>query len=128
MSFQFRCARCGLLHDGVPGYGTDRPAQYWDVPEDKRGTDVFLTSDSCVIAEQFFFVRGCIDVPIIGTKEILTWGVWASLKEENFFIWQDNFEETRRSHLGPFFGWLSTRLPSYPNTLSLKTMVHLRTT
>src|SRR5262249_24619929 len=27
----------------------------------------------------------------------------------------------------PYFGWLSTRLPFYPDTLLLKTHVHLRT-
>jgi hypothetical protein len=28
--------------------------------------------------------------------------------------------------VGPFFGWLSVRLPSYPDTLQLKVMAHLR--
>ena len=31
-----------------------------------------------------------------------------------------------RSHIVPFFGWLCTSLPAYPETLHLKTMVHLR--
>ena len=89
-------------------------------------SDVYLTSDSCVIAGRFFFIRGCIDIPIIETDEQFTWGVWVSIKEENFFLWQDHYETTRRSHLGPFFGWLSTQLPVYPETLHLKTMAHLR--
>ena len=49
-----------------------------------------------------------------------------SLSEPNFFIWQDNYETANRDHLGPFFGWLCTQLPIYPETLHLKTMVHLR--
>jgi hypothetical protein len=126
MSFQFKCASCGQIHDGIPSYGADRPQQFWEVPEGKRESDVFLTSDSCIIADRFFFIRGCIDIHVIGTSELFTWGVWASLKEENFFIWQESYETAKRSHLGPFFGWLSTRLPTYPDTLLLKTMVHLR--
>jgi hypothetical protein len=126
MATSYHCNRCGQVHHGIPAYHADRPTQYWDVPEDKRAADVFLTSDSCVIADRFFFIRGCIDIPIIGTGENFTWGVWVSLKEENFFLWQDHYETAQRSQLGPFFGWLCTRLPVYPETLHLKTMAHLR--
>jgi hypothetical protein len=113
----YLCKTCGEVHDGIPAFHADRPVQYWDVPEDKRATDVFLTSDSCVIAERFFFIRGLIELPILGTDDHFTWGVWVSLKEENFFIWQDHYETPKRSHVGPFFGWLSTLLPVYPSTL-----------
>jgi hypothetical protein len=36
------------------------------------------------------------------------------------------FGERRRSHIGPFFRWLSAELPLYPRTENLKTRVHLR--
>jgi len=32
----------------------------------------------------------------------------------------------RRSHIGPFFGWLNAWLAPYPDTMNLKTMVKLR--
>ena len=123
---KIRCKTCGKEIDEIPAFATDRPAQYWDVPEEKRENDIFLTSDSCVIANRFFFVRGCIEIPVLDTDDHLEWGVWVSLKEENFFVWQDNYEVAKRSHLGPFFGWLCTALPGYPSTLNMKTMVHLR--
>jgi hypothetical protein len=123
---QYQCAICGQQHEGIPAFHADRPTPYWDVPENKRASDVFLTSDSCVIAGRFFFVRGCLEIPIRDVDDFLTWGVWVSLKEENFFIWQENYDTIRRSQLGPFFGWLCTRLPIYPDTLHLKTMMHLR--
>ena len=123
---RFQCTCCGRWHDEIPAYHADRPVNYWDVPDDKRESDVFLTSDSCVIAERFFFVRGLIEIPIVGTTENFTWGVWTSLKEENFFIWQDHYEVPQRSHIGPYFGWLCTQLPVYPSTLHLKTWVHVR--
>lgn len=122
----YECSLCGQTHAGFPAFHADRPAPYWDVPPEKRDSDVFLTSDSCVIADRFFFVHGCLEIPIHGTDDVLTWGVWVSLKEENFFLWQDHFDVPIRSHIGPFFGWLCTRLPLYPDTLHLKTHVHLR--
>lgn len=123
---QYTCAACGLVHDGIPSYGADRPDPYWDVPVNKREEDVFLTSDSCVIANRFFFMRGCLDIPIIGTNDSFNWGVWISLKEENFLIWQEHYNKAKRSHVGPFFGWLCTQIPGYTETLHLKTMAHLR--
>jgi len=123
---KYRCHLCGREHDGIPAFHADRPTPYWDVPEDKRESDVFLTSDSCVIADRFFFIHGCLEVPILDTEDHFTWGVWVSLSEPNFFLWQAHYEAQRRSHLGPFFGWLCTRLPIYPDTMHLKTMVHLR--
>lgn len=122
----FTCKTCGKNHQGIPSYGSDRPSQYWEVPEEKRDEDVFLTEDSCVIAERFFFIRGCIELPILGTEEVFVWGAWVSLKEENFFKWQELYEEKFRSDNGPYFGWLSTSLPTYPETRSLKTMVYQR--
>jgi hypothetical protein len=122
----YRCVHCGHEHDGIPAFHADRPTPYWDVPEDKREADVFLTSDSCVIADRFFFVHGCLDIPILHQTDVFTWGVWVSLSETNFFTWQANYDVPKRSHIGPFFGWLCTALPIYPDTLHLKTMVHFR--
>ncbi|WP_395737350.1 DUF2199 domain-containing protein [Prosthecobacter sp.] len=123
---KFKCPHCNEIHDGLPSWGFDRPSQYYDVPADKIESDVFLTSDSCVIADRFFFIRGCLDIPIIGSDETYTWGVWTSLSETNFFIWQDHYEVAQRSHIGPFFGWFNSSLSVYPETMHLKCMVHLQ--
>lgn len=122
----FLCSQCGQTHNDFPSFHANHPALYWEVPEDKRASDVFLTTDSCVIADRFFFVRGVIEIPIHDYSDPFLWGVWVSLSEANFFLWQDHYEVPLRSHIGPFFGWLSTSLPLYPDTLNLKTMVHLR--
>lgn len=122
----YRCVHCGQVHDGILAFHADRPTPYWDVPEGQRDSDVFLTSDSCVIADRFYFIHGCLELPIHGIEDVFTWGVWVSLQEDNFFIWQDNYDVPNRSHIGPFFGWLCTNLPIYPDTLHLKTHVHLR--
>lgn len=122
----YHCVHCGQAHDSLPAFHADRPDCYWQVPEEKRQTDVFLTSDSCVIDDRFFFIRGCLEIPVIGSQEVFTWGVWVSLSEKSFFSWQENYDISARSHIGPFFGWLCTQLPVYPETGHLKTLVHLR--
>lgn len=123
---KYFCNTCHSEHEGFPSWGADRPAPYWDVPPEKRESDVFLTSDSCVIADRFFFVRACLEIPIAGTDETYSWGVWTSLSEPNFFLWQDHYDTAVRSHIGPFFGWLCSSLSVYPETLHLKSHVHLR--
>jgi hypothetical protein len=85
-----------------------------------------LTPDTCVIDDEFFFVRGCLEVPVIGHDEPLSWGVWVSLSGKNFHHFQELFTEAKRSDHGPFFGWLCAHIHVYGDTLNLKTMVHLR--
>lgn len=126
MTQPFRCPCCGKTYDGIPAYHADRPAPYWDVPENKRQSDVFLTSDSCVIADRFYFVHGLIHVPIREMDQFQSWGVWVSLSEPNFSLWQDHYEVAKRSHIGPFFGWLCSLISVYPETMHLKTMMHLQ--
>ena len=126
MAFEFTCASCGQLHRGMPTFGADAPLSYYEVPEADRGKRCSLGSDDCVIDEKSFFVRGCIDIPVHGEEEQFSWGVWVSLSEASFSEWIACFDEPRRSQVGPFFGWLNAWLKPYPDTLSLKTRVHLR--
>jgi len=43
-----------------------------------------------------------------------------------FGEWAKVFGAKRRSQVGPFFGWLDAWLKPYPDTMNLKTQVHLR--
>jgi hypothetical protein len=50
--------------------------------------------------------------------------VWVSQKRQNFEAYQ---RDPDSAAIGPFFGWLCTRIDFYPvNTLALKTMAHFR--
>ena len=35
-----------------------------------------LSSDVCVVDGKYFFVRGCIEIPVHGADEPFVWGVW----------------------------------------------------
>ena len=110
----------------MPTFGADAPLSYYEVPEAERGKRCSLGSDDCVIDENSFFVRGCIDIPVHGEEEQFSWGVWVSLSQASFNEWIACFDEPRRSQVAPFFGWLNAWLKPYPDTVNLKTRVHLR--
>lgn len=110
----------------MPTFDASAPLSYFAVPEDEREQRCSLGSDDCVIDEKWFFVRGCIEIPVHGEEEPFVWGVWVSLSEASFLQWVEYFDVEKRSHIGPFFGWLNTGLEPYPDTVNLKTQVHLR--
>lgn len=127
MQQDFLCSVCGEKHAGLPlSYGADAPYYYDVIATEERAQRAEISSDQCVIDDEHFFVRGCVEIQILETKELFVWGVWVSLSEENFCRVQDLWLSPERISEPPYFGWLSTSLPCYPETLSLKTHVHTR--
>ncbi len=98
----------------------------WTLPEAERKGRVFLTADTCVIDDEYFFIRGCLEIPVLESDIPFAWGVWVSLSEENFFHFQDLMHVDMRSQHGPFFGWLCSPPKPYPDSTNLKAMAHLR--
>ncbi|MFJ4483544.1 DUF2199 domain-containing protein [Streptomyces longwoodensis] len=106
-------------------YTAEAPA-VWDLAF-ADADDCHLSSDQCVIRGQHYFVNGMIEIPIIGSDEIFSWGVWASLSCESFSRAANLWDTPGRETETPYFGWLTTELPAYPaTTLNLKTRVHTR--
>jgi hypothetical protein len=64
--FTFKCASCDETHVGMPTFGADKPASYCAVPEDERQSRCYVDTDVCVIDDEAFFVRGCIEIPVHG--------------------------------------------------------------
>ena len=122
MAYRYKCSTCEKWHEGFPDVGYSRPGYAADVPEAERETRVTLTSDLCVIDGEYFFIRCILPIPIRGTGELFCWGVWSSLSEANFRRYQTHFDEDM-SDWEPMFGYLSNRLPGYPDTLNLKLLV-----
>jgi len=123
---RFTCTSCGNIHEGLPDLAFAAPHYYYTVPEAEREKRCMLTADLCCIDDEDCFIRGCLEIPIIHHSERFTWGVWCSVSRSNFDRYREVFNEPHQSHVGPFFGWFSSRLPGYPETLSLKVMAHLR--
>jgi len=85
-----------------------------------------LSSDQCIIYDEDYFVRGLVEIPIIGSDEVFAWGVWVSLSKTNFDRACDLWEDENRVNEPPYFGWFCNSVPGYPETLNLKTRVHSR--
>jgi hypothetical protein len=124
--FRFKCRTCDEWHEGMPSFSADAPLFYYGVPVAERAHRCVLTSDTCVVDDLHRFVRGRLEVPVIGADEPLAWGVWVSLSEPNYREFVGSFDTAERTHVGPYFGWLSAALPLLPSTENLKTMVHLQ--
>jgi hypothetical protein len=100
---------------------------YWEaIPSEERQRRGELSSDQCAIDGEHFFVLGRLEIPIVGESERFAWNVWVSLSETNFVRMRELWNKQGRECEPPYFGWLSTSLPCYPDTLNLKTHVHTR--
>jgi hypothetical protein len=125
----FVCKSCGQQHDlSEISFGAEAPVQ-WNLISDEDQANSELGGEQCVIetrGKRYLFVRACLDLPIAGTDRVFTWGVWVSLSESSFLEMSEHWENPSRTSLGPYFGWLCTKIPEYPDTVFLKTMVHQR--
>lgn len=100
-----------------------RPIHLVLSPEPERESRSTLTGDYCIIDDEEFYVRGCLEIPVLGREEPLLWGVWVSLSRANFEREQQLANDPKRLDEPPYFGWLSSRIPICPDTALLKTNV-----
>ena len=118
------CSCCGQIHEGMPDVVFDRPLQAQAIPEAECAARLRLDADLCVIDEEYYFIRGVIELPIHGLEETFGIGAWLSLKPKNFRIYAENMTD---SNIGPFFGWLSNEIPlAAESTINLKARAHFR--
>jgi hypothetical protein len=129
LSTHFTCTICGADHDLEEiSFGSDAPLQWSLLSEEVRNRSL-LAGEQCEIESEegrSFYIRACLDIPIQTTYRVFTWGVWCSLSESSYMEISEHWEDPERSSLGPYFGWLCTVVPGYPDTAFLKTMVHQR--
>ena len=85
-----------------------------------------LNEDVCILDGKYYFIRGIIHLPIIGTNETFRWGVWGSLSRENFQKFFVALDEPEAAELPPMFSWLSSSIPEYPETEHLKMYAHVQ--
>lgn len=122
----FTCSCCGEHHAELPmSYSAPAP-DIWD--ESYAGyPDSSLTPERCVIRDSHFFLKGLIEIPVVGADRPFSWGVWVSLSRDDFTRVVELWETAGREAEKPYFGWLTTELALYPSsTLDLKTNAHLR--
>jgi hypothetical protein len=125
-----KCASCGQLHKGLFDLAADAPAHWRGPPEPEPNSALgdrthALTHDFCIIEGEATFVRCVLRLPIVGAEnEFFAYGVWSSLSAKNFRLYHDTFDSNEQGELGPWFGWFSSSLKGYPETVGLKCKVH----
>ena len=67
-----------------------------------------------------------IEIPIVDAASLFIWSVWCSLSEKSFRHMGDRWNEPSRAEDPPYFGWLTSQLAGYPDTLHLQTTVQSR--
>jgi len=118
----YKCVICGREHTDLPHIGFAAPF-HW-AGELAKDPNSLLTEDLCIIEGRDFFIHGVIEIPVHDYEHEFGWGVWVSHKKENFETYREHFDS---AEIGPFFGWLSTKIAYYSEpTLELKTMAHYR--
>ena len=72
----FTCRCCGQFHADLPmHYGTGVPIQWYSISPEEVEQRCVLSRDRCVIDDQFFFIVGNLEIPVIGSKERFSWDV-----------------------------------------------------
>lgn len=136
---RWKCGNCDEWHTGPALDIAFNKPDYWTDDHEKANElndplprslrepgGTYLDEDYCSIEDRYFFVRGLIELPIVGTGESFRWGVWGSLKRENFEkLWRMH-DDGEMVEAEPLFSWLSSQISDYPDTLNLKMHVHIQ--
>jgi len=108
-------------------YAADSPDNFGWLKEHERAERAILGSDQCIIDQEKYFVRGLIELPVVGFNEVFLWGAWASVWKEDFDEIGEHWETTGRERLiGPYKGTLNNRLSEYPDTFNLKCTIRIQ--
>ena len=136
---RWKCSSCEEWHTGpCLDFSHAEPVYWLDEHEresrkrnlfpswSKKRRKTFLEGDYCAIDDEYFFVKGLLHLPILGTGKSFCWGVWGSLSRENFEVVMAKDQDPKRVELPAMFSWLSNNIPEYPETLNLKMYAHIQ--
>lgn len=119
----YKCTCCDIVYEKLPlCFGADVPALFNTIPENEREERIEMEKSLCVIDKKYFFHRGRLIIPIIDTDGRLIFDAWVSISEENFNKRMDIWGDEDRVKESPYFGWLDTFIPTYGDTLNLRTI------
>jgi hypothetical protein len=136
---RWKCGSCEEWHTGPcldlsfdsPFYwpqDSERSVRWSFLPSGNldKPSSSFLDEDYCAINDEDFFVRGVLNLPIVGTTQTFCWGVWGSLSRTNFEALLKADQTGEHANLAPMFCWLSSRISDYPDTISMKMYAHIQ--
>ncbi len=127
MDLVWTCECCGKQYNSLPfAYALDEPDPWRAIPEAERTQRGILGSDQCVIDATEYCIRGRIEIPVIGSKDMFIWGVWASISKASYDRIGELWDVQIREHELPISGELCSDIPIYPPTGRLRCKLYLQ--
>ncbi|SHN79292.1 DUF2199 domain-containing protein [Bradyrhizobium erythrophlei] len=127
MHHAWKCRCCGRQFNTLPlDFACGAPDHWLQIPESERQDRAKLDSDVCIVDGKDIFVRGCLEIPILGQDDHFVWGVWVSVSTTSFDRIVELWNAPVIENEPPKFGWLSNSISLYSGTINLKTNLHLR--
>jgi len=119
----YQCSCCGREYNELPlTFGNEFPDYYYSVPPDEREKRVEGDKSLCVVDGEHFFHRGRMTIPINDNEQDLIFDVWTTLSESNFIKRNQLWDNPDRVNEEPYFGWLQTTIPTYGDTINIRTI------
>jgi hypothetical protein len=116
------CEICGHFHGGqYISLAFDSPDPYAALSTIERDR-AHLGTDDCVIGGDEYYLRGIIELPIVGLDEVFLWGAWARVWQKDYEEFAAHYDaEGRDKLIGPYKARLCNNFPGYElETLNLK--------
>ncbi len=124
-SFTYTCSVCGQPHVGLPTFAWDWPIEAVYVPVADWPARVVLTSETCVVDNSAYFLRGCVEIPIRGLAQPIVWGMWPRISGEQFRDYAAGLEARSLREGVTIPGKLGSVPPMYPDA-EMEVLVHVR--
>jgi hypothetical protein len=119
----YQCSCCGQEYDELPlTFGYEFPEYYFGVPADERAARIVERESLCVVDDEHFFHRGRLTIPITDHNQDLVFNIWTSISRDNFMRRNELWNSPERINEEPYFGWLQSTIPTYGDTINLKTI------
>ena len=127
----YTCSVCNQIHQGPPWvWGPNAPDAWVRIVDDAQRAEGELGSDQCVFPETDrarCFVRGRLEIPVLGADESFAWLVWVEVQPNDFFDMSEKWNQEDRETSAPYEGVLANHLSIFENeTLSLPVRIHTR--
>lgn len=112
---EFLCEECGETHTDL-SFSFALPALITGWSQEELENRVHFNdrpkTDLIVVDDKHFFIRCILEIPIRKSEECMTFGVWQTLSEENFFKYQSAYFSDDRANTETF-SWHTPRISEY---------------
>lgn len=126
MLYTGAAAVMGLPADIPPSLACALPDAVLAVPEGERDARLVVGNDSCKLDGRRYFLRGNIELRVIGAGATFIWTVWAEVEHSHYKRVLALWTRSTRVEEPPYPGLCANYLPTYPSTLGLPGELHTR--